>query len=331
MTGRVLITGGAGFIGFHLAKRLAEDGYEICLADNYSRGALDPSLQRLADRKAVRLVEVDLVDEEQTLRLGAEYSIIFHLAAIIGVRHVLQRPYDVLAQNVKMLDNVIGLARHQRKLSRLFFASTSEVYAGTLKHFSLEIPTPETTPLAVTALESPRTSYMLSKIMGEAMLHQSGLPFTIFRPHNVYGPRMGMAHVIPEQLRNAFDAEENSVVPIHSPTHKRAFCYVDDAVEMLRRMILESKTIGQTLNLGTEDPEVTIREVVETCIAVVGKSLRLEDRPDTEGSPVRRAPNMERLSELIQFRAEVSLREGIDRTWHWYRDNVFMSGGISAQ
>jgi len=230
-----------------------------------------------------------------------------------------------------MLENVIELGRNQSRLSRLFFASTSEVYAGTLKHFSLEIPTPEKAPLALTALESPRTSYMLSKIMGEALLHQSELPFTIFRPHNIYGPRMGMAHVIPEQLRNAFDAEENSVIPVYSPKHKRAFCYIDDAIEMLRRMIQKPETTGATLNLGSETPEISIREVVETCIEVVGKNLTVQACSNTEGSPCRRAPNMDKLSELIDFKAKVTLREGIENTWEWYLNHVFIGGGVSAQ
>ena len=331
MRDRVLITGGAGFIGFHLAKRLEEEGYDVCLADNYVRGALDLSLQRLVENRNVQLARVDLLDPEETLTLGTNFSIIFHLAAIIGVRHVLSRPYEVITQNFRMLENIIDLGRRQKGLSRLFFASTSEVYAGTLKHFSLEIPTPETAPLALTALESPRTSYMLSKILGEAMLHQSKLPFTIFRPHNIYGPRMGMAHVIPEQLKNAFDAEENSVIPIASPKHRRAFCYIDDAVEMLKCMILQNETLGETLNLGSEAPEITIREVAETCIDVVGKNLTLEDCSDMEGSPARRAPKMDKLSGLIGFESKVSLREGIEKTWEWYLKNVFLGGGISAK
>ena len=331
MRDRVLITGGAGFIGFHLAKRLEEDGYDVCLADNHARGALDSSLKRLVEKQNVSLVRVDLLDPEETRTLGKDFSIIFHLAAIIGVRHVLGRPYEVMTQNFKMLENVIELGRNQSRLSRLFFASTSEVYAGTLKNFSLEIPTPETAPLALTALESPRTSYMLSKIMGEALLHQAELPFTIFRPHNIYGPRMGMAHVIPEQLRKAFDAKENSLISVYSPNHKRAFCYIDDAIEMLRCMILNPETTGATLNLGSESPEVSIREVVETCIEVVGKNLTVQACSNTEGSPSRRAPNMDKLSEFIDFKAKVTLREGIENTWDWYINHVFIDGGVSAQ
>ena len=114
---------------------------------------------------------------------------------------------------------------------------------------------------------------MISKIYGEAMCHQSGLPFTIFRPHNIYGPRMGMAHVIPQQLLEIYHAESRTRIPVRSIDHTRSFCYIDDAVEMLKRMLETEACERQTLNLGTEEPELSIGEVVRKCIEVVGKDL----------------------------------------------------------
>lgn len=331
MSTRVLITGGAGFIGSHLAKHLAENAYSVCLADNHVRGILDRTLEELLLCPEVTLVEVDLLDRNAVLALGTDFDAIFHLGAIVGVKHVLERPYEVLVDNTHMLDNVIALTRRQSGLSRLLFASTSEVYAGTLKHFDLSVPTPESTALAVSALNAPRTSYMLSKIMGEAMLQQAGVPFTIFRPHNVYGPRMGMAHVIPEQLKKAFEASPGDRLDVHSPDHTRVFCYIDDAVEFLRRMLKAPSCAGQTLNVGTEAPEVSIREVVQTCIAVTGKDLCINSLPPTPGSPERRAPAMRLSKSLLDYESRVSLREGITRTWEWYRKHVFESGGPITQ
>jgi nucleoside-diphosphate-sugar epimerase len=299
----------------------------VCLADNYSRGILDRALEKLLLHPEVTLVEVDLLDRDAVLSLGTGFDAIFHLGAIIGVRHVLERPYEVLVDNTHMLDNVIALARRQFGLSRLLFASTSEVYAGTLKHFDLPVPTPESAALTVTALNAPRTSYMLSKIMGEAMLQQAGLPFTIFRPHNVYGPRMGMAHVIPEQLNRAFEADPGDRLDVHSPDHTRVFCYIDDAVEFLRRMLEAPSCVGQTLNVGTEAPEVSIREVVQTCIAVTGKDLGINALPPMPGSPKRRAPAMRLPKSLLGYESRVNLREGITRTWEWYRTHRFECGG----
>jgi len=323
--GRVLITGGAGFIGFHLAKQLVASGYCVCLVDNHTRGMVDLDLKTFLLNSEVSLETIDLLEREAVLGLGKSFDVIFHLGAIIGVKNVLDRPFDTLANNIRMVENIVALGRQQNSLSRLLFASTSEVYAGTLNYFNLAIPTPESTPLAVSPLNEPRTSYMLSKIVGEAMILRANLPFTIFRPHNIYGPRMGMAHVIPEQLRKAFEAKEGDQLGVPSPEHTRAFCYIDDAVLMLQKMLESDACLGQTLNLGTETPEVTIREIVGICIGVAGKNLQIKDLPVTLGSPTRRAPDMQFTKQLLTYESRVGLSEGITQTWDWYRENVFES------
>ena len=331
MTQRILITGGAGFIGFHLARHLKSAGHEVCLVDNHVRGVRDSDFLELISDSQVASVEIDLLDSSETMSLGEDFDVIFHLAAIIGVRHVQERPYDVLVHNTRMLENVISLVQIQQPRCRLLFASTSEIYAGTLKNFGLSIPTSEDAPLTVTALDLPRTSYMLSKIMGEAMVQQSGIPFTIFRPHNIYGSRMGLAHVIPEQLKNAFDAAPGDAIPVFSPGHKRAFCFVDDAVEMLARMAFNEGCQGTTLNLGAQTPEVSIRELAQMCVEISGKTLTLDELPPTPGSPERRAPDMRATAKLLDYEAKVSLRDGIEKTWNWYCKNVFEADGLTAQ
>lgn len=331
MSGQILITGGAGFIGYHLAKHLVTTGYNVFLADNHTRGIVDRELEALLTLPEIQLIEVDLLDRDSVLALGRDFENIFHLSAIVGVQNVLESPFKVLSNNTRMLDNVIELAQRQSRLSRLLFASTSEVYAGTLKHFGLVVPTPESATLTITALSAPRTSYMLSKIMGEAMCHQAGLPFTIFRPHNVYGPRMGMAHVIPEQLKKAFESEQGGLLDVHSPDHTRSFCYIDDAVELLKRMLESPSCVGQTLNLGTQAPEVSIREVVEICIDITGKDLSINNLPAIPGSPKRRAPDMCLAKDLLCYESRFTLRQGITRTWEWYRERVFEGGEFSPR
>ena len=323
MNKKVLITGGAGFIGLHLSRRLLDEGYQVDLIDNFARAVNDKDLKDVLAQDRINFHNIDLLSTDQIKKLGNDYDLIFHLAAIIGVTHVMDYPYDVLYKNITMLGNIIEFARRQKKLSRFLFASTSEVYAGTLKHFDLPIPTPEATSLAITNLSYPRTSYMLSKIYGEALCHQSGLPFTVFRPHNVYGPRMGMAHVIPEQLRNAHEAEKGDSIDVFSVNHTRCFCYIDDAVEMLLRIMLHDGCEGGTLNLGTQNPELKIKEVVQKCFAVVGKELFINEKPETLGSPSRRVPDMTKTSSLLGYESQVSLHSGIAKTYEWYRKNVF--------
>jgi nucleoside-diphosphate-sugar epimerase len=328
---RVLVTGGAGFIGYHLASRLVRDGDDVTLVDNFARAVRDPALEALASEAAVELIDADLLDPRAIERLASDFEEVYHLAAIIGVRHVLERPYDVLRDNALLMFRAIELARRQPSLRRFVFFSTSEVYAGTLRHFDLPVPTPESTPLALTDVDEARTSYMLSKLHGEALCHHSGLPYTIVRPHNFYGPRMGLAHVVPELLQRAQAAPENGSLEVFSVDHRRAFCYIDDAVELIVRAARAPAGRSATLNIGNGTEEVRIEQVARTVLQVTGRDdLSIEARPATPGSPVRRLPDMRTTSEVTGYEARVSLLDGVGRTWRWYRDHVFGEGGVSA-
>lgn len=328
---KVLITGGAGFIGIHLTRNLIEKGHDVVIVDNFSRGVKDSILESIITTDNVRLEQADLLDKESINGLGNDFDIIFHLAAIIGVQNVMSYPYKVLTNNVELLINLIDFANMQKKLKRFVFASTSEVYAGTLKYYGLDIPTKEDTPLTINELEHPRTSYMLSKIYGEALLHQSDLPYTIVRPHNFYGPRMGMSHVIPELLRKAFFNENDGKLEVFSPAHKRTFCYIDDAVEMMARLAFSEEAIGETFNIGSEAPEYTMRSVGEIVLEVENKEYQIKEMPPSPGSPERRCPSMAKTSKITGYTPVVELKEGIQKTYEWYKRHVFEGNEISAK
>ena len=328
---KALITGGAGFIGYHLAKELLEQGYDLVLADNFSRGVEDTFLKKLEENPKVTFALEDLMLKENVMKMSKDFDYIYHFAAIIGVQNVLNHPYDVLEKNVQLLLHMIDFAKSQKNLKRFVFASTSEIYAGTLQYYDMKIPTPETTPLTITPLEHPRTSYMLSKIYGEALLQQSGLPFTIIRPHNFYGPRMGMSHVIPELLRKAFYAKDSEKLGVFSVDHKRTFCYISDAVMMIRKLAECKEAEGQAFNVGNEFPEVTILETAETVIKVINKPLEIDARPATAGSPARRCPDMKKTVNYIGCQGKVSLEEGIRKTFDWYKKYVFEGNEVSAK
>lgn len=328
---KVLITGGAGFIGFHLTNELIERGYEVVLIDNFSRGVKDSFLMELEKNPHVSLVSAELLSKEGVMELGTDFDYIYHLAAIIGVQNVLENPYNVLKENVELLINMIEFARTQKGLKRFIFTSTSEIYAGTLQHYGMQIPTPETTPLTITPLEHPRTSYMLSKIYGEALLRQSGIKFTIIRPHNFYGPRMGMSHVIPELLKKAYYAESDQGIEVFSVGHKRTFCYIHDAVIMIRMLAESEAAEGEAFNVGNEMPEVTIMEVAQDILDVVGRSLTIKAKPDATGSPARRCPSMKKTEACIGYTGKVTLKEGIQKTFDWYKKYIFDGNEVGAK
>ena len=320
---KALITGGGGFIGFHLARHLLGHGWHVDVVDDFSHGAEDDAVVQLAATPGARVRSANLLDPEPLAGLGRAHTHVFHMAAILGVAVVLERPYAVLRDNVAMMNRVLDFAASLDRLERLVFPSSSEVYAGTLEHFELPVPTPEETPLALSDLARPRTSYMLSKIYGEALCHHSSLPFTIVRPHNVYGPRMGLRHVVPELLQRAYRAEAGGELEVFSPHHTRTFCHVDDAVELMRRLAEADAGRQGTFNLGSATGEITIRELAEVVIRVVGKPLTIRPGPTTSGSPKRRCPDMTHASAVAGYEPRVALEDGVRRTFEWYRAHLF--------
>jgi nucleoside-diphosphate-sugar epimerase len=321
---KALITGGLGFIGFHLTRRLLEEGFEVHAVDNGERGIFDAGIEALIERwPRYRLIRGDLSKGDVYNELSDDYDLIFHLAAIVGVGNVARQPYRVLRDNITVIVQLLEWTRRQRNLQRFIFPSTSEVYAGTLKAFGIPIPTPECTPLTIAELGRPRTSYMLSKIYGEELCRHSGLPVTIVRPHNVYGPRMGMAHVIPELLQRSHQIPEGGSLTVYSPNHRRSFCYVDDALELMVRLATAPAAVGATFNVGSPDDEISIADLAVLIARTVGKHLEIVVGPDTEGSPARRCPDMTQATAVASYVPHVPLAEGLRRCYAWYRANMF--------
>jgi nucleoside-diphosphate-sugar epimerase len=324
----ILITGGAGFIGYHLARRLLHDHHDVDLIDNFSRGNPDAEFKELLDYPNVRFFNIDLLDSRALFELKGTYEYIFHFAALIGVKHVLRDPFSVLYKNTSMLNGLIQFARQQPRLKRLVFSSTSEVYAGTLQYFQIPFPTPEGTPLTVTELSRPRTSYMLSKIYGEALCHYSDLPFTIVRLHNIYGMRMGMDHVIPELLMKAHHASPSvgaSELFVQNMSHSRTFCFIEDAVEMIVRLSEHSESVGKVLNVGNQAPEITIGDLALEIVKMMKKKMTVVPMPitnDPTHSPSRRCPDMRLTQQLIKYYPKNDLATGLRRTYDWYRVHV---------
>jgi UDP-glucose 4-epimerase len=320
---KALVTGGLGFIGCHLSARLLAEGFEVHAYDNGQRGTVDAWTDAMRSRDGYRLVLGDLKAADGLDELDDDYTHVFHLAAIVGVNNVVRQPYRVLRDNVLTLARMLEWSQTQKTLQRFIFPSTSEVYAGTLETFGMEIPTPEGTPLTVADLGRPRTSYMLSKIYGEALCHNAGVPFTIIRPHNVYGPRMGMAHVVPELLKRAHLNPPGDRLTVFSPGHKRTFCYVDDAVELILRIALAPAGLNGTFNIGSADEEISIAGLAKLIVETVRKPLEIAEGPATVGSPARRRPDIGSAVSVASYVPAIPLTEGLRRTYDWYRDNVF--------
>lgn len=319
---RVLVTGGIGFIGYHLAASLSDNPEtEVVLADSANPAVDDVDLARLLNRPNVSLVSGDLAEAIMYERIGRGYDEVYHLAAIVGVRAVLERPHEVLRVNalttLKLLDWFV-----QGGGEKLLFSSTSEAYAWTQSFYPVPVPTPEDVPLALTNLDNPRLTYAASKIHGELAVRQFCKVFNkrsvIVRYHNVYGPRMGYKHVIPELHKRAMDGE--NPLTVYSPEHRRAFCYVSDAVSATLAAMRQTAADSLTINIGNDKEEVSIAELAQRLLRVAGIDAPLRPESAPNDPIVRRCPDLTCARTVLNYEPRVSLDQGLKRTLGWYAD-----------
>jgi nucleoside-diphosphate-sugar epimerase len=318
---RILITGAAGFIGLNLANHLSEDpNIRLTLVDNFLRGRRDEELEAVLARPNVDLIEADLTDPESFRRFGDGFDEVYHLAAVLGVQNVLTRPYEVVRINTLSTVYLLDWFR-QGGGRKLLFSSTSEVYAWTQQFYPLPIPTPESVPLALTELANPRSTYAGSKVLGElAVTHgcaSAGRPLVIVRYHNVYGPRMGFDHVIPQLAQRAL-AGQNPLV-VYSASHSRGFCYVSDAVTATVAAMGSEKANGETINIGNDKEEVAMGELARRILASLKLAVPIMEAVAKHDPIQRRCPNISKARALLGYEPQINLNMGLNATLAWYR------------
>jgi UDP-glucuronate decarboxylase len=316
---RVLITGGAGFIGSRIARRQLEEGLEVSLVDDFSRTTDDGELRALVDR--VRLIEHDLTRPIPDEILGERHARVYHLAAIVGTQRSMETPQQVLRTNLLATVNVLDWCVRHRP-DRVFLSSTSEVMDGAVRLGLTELPASEDGPVAIPDLSLPRSSYAVSKLASEALLlHYSsafGFAARIARFHNVYGPRMGHDHVIPQFIDRVLRGMDP--FPIYGAYQSRAFCYVDDAVEATLRLMDVPGAEPLTVNVGNDSEQIRIVDMAQRLFQVAGVSPDVDVHPPPTGSPESRLPDLRRLRELTGYQPQFDLDTGLHKTYEWYRD-----------
>ena len=317
---KVLILGGAGFIGFHLASRLAGEGHALTLMDDLSRGRRDHELDALCSRPNVTLIQADLTRPAALDGLPRDWSQVHMLAAVVGVRNAETDPARVIRVNTLALMNVLDWLPGRGEI--LFFASTSETYASGVTAGLVPVPTAEDVPLSVSDVTAPRFAYAASKILGEAAVVHTArareLRYVIGRFHNIYGPRMGADHVIPELSLRA--ARREDPFRLFGAEQRRAFCHVADAVEAVTRLVTTEAAWGQIVNIGNDAEETRIEDLLRLILMAAGFAPRIERVPAPSGSVARRCPDIGRLRSLTGFAPKVGLEAGVGETFEWYRD-----------
>ncbi len=322
---RALVTGGAGFIGSHLVDQLLARGDEVCVLDHLSTGRIE-NIRHHLGRPLFRFVNDTILNTHLVERLVEECDVVFHLAAAVGVRHIVGDPLRAISTNVAGTETVLRAAlRFWRKV---IIASSSEVYGKSTK-----APLSEDDDRVLGSTAITRWSYSSSKAIDEHFAYayaSCGLPVAILRFFNVYGPRIhenGYGTVVARFIQQALTQEP---LTVHGDGRQtRCFCYVEDTVRGIMLAAENKEAEGQVFNVGN-DTEINIYDLALLIKQLTGSSsevlltpyqdyygLRFEDT-------MRRVPDLSKARLVFGYRPEVTLEDGMQRTIRWCRHHDFV-------
>jgi UDP-glucuronate decarboxylase len=309
---RVLVTGGAGFIGSHLCERLLNEGHEVICLDNFFTGRKE-NIYHLMNNPRFEVIRHDVV---QPILL--EVDQIYNLACPASPVHYQYNPVKTVKTNVMGTINMLGLAKRVR--ARILQASTSEVYGDPQVHPQTEDYWGNVNPIGV------RSCYDEGKRVAETLMmdyhRQNKVDTRIARIFNTYGPRMleNDGRVVSNFIVQALRGEELTVYGSGAQT--RSFCYVDDLVEgLIRLMNTEAEDIHLPVNLGNPG-EFTIRELAEEVARLCGREVRVRYCPLPQDDPRQRRPDITRAERLLGWRPTVPLREGLQKTIAYFAERI---------
>ncbi|MGD9667558.1 MAG: UDP-glucuronic acid decarboxylase family protein [Hyphomicrobiaceae bacterium] len=310
-TKRVLVTGGAGFLGSHLCDRLIGEGHEVLCVDNFFTGSRR-NVEHLLDNPRFELLRHDV-----TFPLFVEVDQIYNLACPASPIHYQHDPVQTTKTSVHGAINMLGLAKRLR--CPIFQASTSEVYGDPTVHPQPEAYWGHVNPIGI------RSCYDEGKRCAETLFfdyyRQHNLQIKVARIFNTYGPRMhpNDGRVVSNFIVQALKGED--ITLFGDGQQSRSFCYVDDLIEGFVRLMLSPQEVTGPVNLGNPG-EFTIRELAEIVVDLTGSKSRLVHKPLPQDDPRQRQPDITLAKDLLDWKPTITLREGLQRTIAYFDRNL---------
>ncbi|RMF93288.1 MAG: NAD-dependent epimerase/dehydratase family protein [Candidatus Schekmanbacteria bacterium] len=316
---KILITGGGGFLGSHLGDYFLKEGHEVFALDL----AKDLKVAHNLNNKNFHYIKDSIFNEDLLDALILKCDLVYHMAAVVGVEHYVENPYNVLNVNINGTQNVLRIAYKYGK--KVVFTSTSEIYGRNPK-----VPFKEDDDRVLGSTRIDRWCYSTSKAAGEHFCfayHSMGLPVTIVRYFNVYGPRLDRIDV--GRIITIFMGQilrKKNLTVIGDGMQTRCFTYVDDAIKATVEAGLNEKANGEIFNIGT-DRETTIKELAELMIKLSGVDLDIEyvSQESVYGNSYedirRRVPDITKMKTILNVTPKVSLEEGLKKTIDWFFAN----------
>lgn len=320
---QVLVTGGAGFIGSHLVDALIEQGHSVAIIDDLSTGRLD-NISHLLNNPRLEFIEGSILDEPLVDRLTGECELVFHLAAAVGVKYIVEDPLRGIMTNTWGSEIVIRSAYQHG--ARLLLASTSEIYGK-----RSVVPFHEDDDRLIGPTDIPRWSYSSSKALAEHLAYAyagKGLAMSIVRYCNAYGPRTderGYGSVVAKFIGQALRGEPLTI--LGGGWQTRCFTYVEDSVRGTLLAATLPQAVGEVFNLGS-DEEISISELAWRVGQVVGTQPEVvhvsyeQVYGDRFEETIRRIPAVDKAERVLGFRAGIPLMDGLKRSADWFREQM---------
>jgi UDP-glucose 4-epimerase len=314
---KIFITGGAGFIANTLIKLLVEKN-KITVYDNFHRDTLTGS--GLSDHPNIKIIKGDVLNLELLTESMKGADIVIHAAGIAGIDTVIKDPVRTMRVNMIGTANALEAAKLNGVKDRFIDFSTSEVFG------SMAYKSAETDQTVSGSAGEARWTYAVSKLAGEhlahAYFHQYKLPVVTIRPFNVYGPGQTGEGAIQIFIKRALKNED---IHIDGDGNQiRAWCYVDDFVDCLYRCIENPKAIGESFNIGNSRAVITILGLAQTVCRVLNSKSQIVFDPPLSADIALRIPSVKKSEELLGFKAQVDLEEGIKRTAIWMEQQMLV-------
>lgn len=305
---RILVTGGAGFLGSHLCERLLNDGADVLCVDNFYSGTKDNVVHLIGNS------HFELIRHDVTFPLYVEVDEIYNLACPASPIHYQRDPVQTTKTSVHGAINMLGLAK--RTKAKIFQASTSEVYGDPEVHPQQECYWGRVNPIGI------RSCYDEGKRCAETLFfdyhRQHNLEIKVMRIFNTYGPRMhpNDGRVISNFIVQALSGDDITIYGDGSQT--RSFCYVDDLIEGFVRLMASPKEVTGPINMGNPG-EFTIRELAETVLKMVGSKSTLVMKPLPQDDPRQRQPDISLAKSILGWEPKIHIEEGLGKTINYFR------------
>lgn len=310
----IFITGGDGFIGSAISKRLVKDN-NIVVYDVGERGAL--RFTDLNSNERCKLIRGDVLDYEALTKASKGCDIIIHMAAIAGVSQYYSRPIRTMEVNIVGTLNLLKTAI-KNKMERFIYCSSSEIYGN--KAFNVNENDSTSQGPAIYS----RWTYSVSKLAGEhlamSFAREKNLSITSLRPFNIYGPRQIHPCAVQIMALNALRGED---IVVHNRGKQiRAWCYVEDYVDATILALKNDKAIGELFNIGNSKATVTIAEIAKRIKHIANSKSKIIFKKNPYKDIVKRKPDVKKARDILGFEAKTSLNEGLKKTIAWYKENI---------